>query len=569
MFAWEEAISFWQAALELLEESGVAPEQWADVAVPLGQALWDSASAPEAVAQGFAYLEAALERYTDAGQPLAAARVHIEIGRKRTVTGEAVRVQHFNLDRGREHFQAAAALLGDEGEPALLVALSVGLAGIARRQVRVEDALAASSQAMQAAERAGDAGLWAEAAAWHGWGVVGSGRLGEGLALLDRAWTLADRHKTVNPTHWTTMHLRDITLYVLGNPRAAQAWQRRELNLTSDARRLGAQSTFLTGLFYAHCFAGELEASMAAAGAVDADYPRPGSFTEAGEALQRGDRAASFVDMEVANWERFLKAGDHWLPAIHTPRNARGRAGWDEDRADQLLQEALAIATEGHHIPLELGVRAELALFAAEHGNRDLACDHLARCRAITAAGEDWQGLGGRLALAEAAFAAREGRLSDAAPCFERALASFREYTLPWDEADAHRVWGRFLADSGQRHAAEAQFDAALAVYQRIGAGAGWLEQVASLRAACLPNQRSATLSPPSSSLSPSYPDGLSEREVEVLRLLAAGKTNQEIAGVLVISLNTVLRHVTHILTKTGAANRTEAAAYAHRQGLA
>jgi DNA-binding NarL/FixJ family response regulator len=66
----------------------------------------------------------------------------------------------------------------------------------------------------------------------------------------------------------------------------------------------------------------------------------------------------------------------------------------------------------------------------------------------------------------------------------------------------------------------------------------------------------------------PAYPDGLSEREVEVLRLIAAGRSNREIAEALVISLNTVFRHVTHILTKTGAANRTEAAAYAIRHGL-
>jgi non-specific serine/threonine protein kinase len=61
---------------------------------------------------------------------------------------------------------------------------------------------------------------------------------------------------------------------------------------------------------------------------------------------------------------------------------------------------------------------------------------------------------------------------------------------------------------------------------------------------------------------------GLTERELEVLRLVAAGKSNKEIADVLVISQNTVLRHVTHILRKTGAANRTEAAVYAQRHSL-
>jgi DNA-binding NarL/FixJ family response regulator len=64
------------------------------------------------------------------------------------------------------------------------------------------------------------------------------------------------------------------------------------------------------------------------------------------------------------------------------------------------------------------------------------------------------------------------------------------------------------------------------------------------------------------------YPDGLSAREVEILRLIAQGRTNQQIAEELVISLNTVLHHVTNILGKTGAANRAEATDYAHRQNL-
>jgi DNA-binding CsgD family transcriptional regulator/pimeloyl-ACP methyl ester carboxylesterase len=63
-------------------------------------------------------------------------------------------------------------------------------------------------------------------------------------------------------------------------------------------------------------------------------------------------------------------------------------------------------------------------------------------------------------------------------------------------------------------------------------------------------------------------PNGLSAREVEVLRLIAAGKSNPQIADELVISLNTVQRHVSNILAKTGLANRAEAASFATRHGL-
>ncbi len=61
----------------------------------------------------------------------------------------------------------------------------------------------------------------------------------------------------------------------------------------------------------------------------------------------------------------------------------------------------------------------------------------------------------------------------------------------------------------------------------------------------------------------------ISPREVEVLRLITAGRSNQQIADELVLSINTIARHVANILAKTGAANRTEAAAYARDKGLA
>jgi pimeloyl-ACP methyl ester carboxylesterase/DNA-binding CsgD family transcriptional regulator len=64
-------------------------------------------------------------------------------------------------------------------------------------------------------------------------------------------------------------------------------------------------------------------------------------------------------------------------------------------------------------------------------------------------------------------------------------------------------------------------------------------------------------------------PAGLSEREAEVLRLLAAGRSNREIAEALSISVNTADRHVSNIFTKIGASNRAEAASFAVRNRLA
>jgi DNA-binding CsgD family transcriptional regulator len=72
------------------------------------------------------------------------------------------------------------------------------------------------------------------------------------------------------------------------------------------------------------------------------------------------------------------------------------------------------------------------------------------------------------------------------------------------------------------------------------------------------------------SAASPAHlPGGLSPREAQILRLVASGLSNREIGAALFISEHTAANHIRSILRKTGSANRTEAASYAHRHGLA
>ncbi len=80
-----------------------------------------------------------------------------------------------------------------------------------------------------------------------------------------------------------------------------------------------------------------------------------------------------------------------------------------------------------------------------------------------------------------------------------------------------------------------------------------------------------ASAAPPSRRATAALPgmaEPLTDREAEVLRLLAAGRSNQRIARELVVALDTVKKHVTHVLGKLGAANRTEAVARARQLGL-
>src|SRR5216683_2119855 len=125
----------------------------------------------------------------------------------------------------------------------------------------------------------------------------------------------------------------------------------------------------------------------------------------------------------------------------------------------------------------------------------------------------------------------------------------------------------RVLADEGApMHALLAQLSAARPGQQhaahRIDRG-----YLAALLRAC--GQADATPPPGRAAAAPpGLAEPLTDRELEVLRLLAVGRSNQRIAHDLVVALDTVKKHVTHILGKLGAANRTEAAARARQLGL-
>ena len=125
----------------------------------------------------------------------------------------------------------------------------------------------------------------------------------------------------------------------------------------------------------------------------------------------------------------------------------------------------------------------------------------------------------------------------------------------------------RVLADEGApMHALLARLSAAQKdqLAPARGIHAGYLAALlrASGQADAVPPQQRPTAAPPG------MIEPLTGRELEVLRLLAAGSSNQQIARELFVTLDTVKKHVTHVLGKLGATNRTEAAARARQLGL-
>ncbi len=156
-------------------------------------------------------------------------------------------------------------------------------------------------------------------------------------------------------------------------------------------------------------------------------------------------------------------------------------------------------------------------------------------------------------------LAGMQGHWSDAERHFESALAlNARQGAAP-ALAHAHFRYAQMLL---RRAGKEDLQRAAELLTQAAG-------QAEALGMTALARRVTTALSPlERRTARPDHPGGLTEREAQVLRLIAGGKANREIAALLFVSPNTVANHVRSILSKTGSANRTEAAGYAIRNRL-
>jgi DNA-binding CsgD family transcriptional regulator len=152
---------------------------------------------------------------------------------------------------------------------------------------------------------------------------------------------------------------------------------------------------------------------------------------------------------------------------------------------------------------------------------------------------------------ARGAVSVADGDASGALPLLRDAYAAWRELAMPFEEAETHVQIGLASAQLGDTETRDLEFDAAREIFKRLGA------QPALARLASLARPRSSKPR-----------GGLSEREVQVLQLLAEGKTNRAIADSLFISEKTVARHVSNIFNKLGVSTRAAATATAYQRHL-
>jgi DNA-binding CsgD family transcriptional regulator len=161
-------------------------------------------------------------------------------------------------------------------------------------------------------------------------------------------------------------------------------------------------------------------------------------------------------------------------------------------------------------------------------------------CAAVTAESQDAAGL---VALAQ-------DDAAGALPHLRQALRGWAQLGCPFRTARSQGMLGRGLLELGDPDSAARELRAALTTLTGLGAG----PEAAELRRLLAPSR---------------LPAGLTDREAEVLRLLASGRSNAQIAAELVLSHKTVARHLSNIYTKLDVTTRTAAAAYAFEHELA
>jgi DNA-binding CsgD family transcriptional regulator len=376
--------------------------------------------------------------------------------------------------------------------------------------------------------------------------LIAQGRPAEGLALFDEAMLYASEGK--------------LGLYTLGKVYCSLMSACEELadfQRATEWTQVGVawatphQSPVFPGLCRVHraemlqlkgeWVEAEAEAQRACDELCDVNRFNAGlAYYEIGEIRRRlGDLDAAERAFRLAE-----EYGHHPQPGLALLRLAQGnRSGasagiaralaeqeWNRLGRAKLLPAQVEIAGAVRDVALAQASAHELHEIAAEYGTTGL------RAAAL--------GAEGRVSLAE-------GDHSRACGVLRRALHDWQALDLPYEIATTRVMLAQASRGAGDEEGAQRSFEAAIAVFERLGALAD-LEATRAMR------------DPADAGL----PCGLTAREAEVLRLVAAGHTNKDIAQRLYLAEKTVARHMSNIFAKTGVSSRAAATAFAFERGI-
>jgi DNA-binding CsgD family transcriptional regulator len=402
------------------------------------------------------------------------------------------------------------------------------------------EAAAVAEEVVGIGERFGDRDLFALAAHGQGHMLIRCGRVREGLALLDEAMvavTAEELSPIVTGIVYCGVILACNEVYEV---QRAREWTRA----LADWWALQPEMVAFTGRCYVH-----------RAEILQLD----GSWRDALEEAHRAGERFIATGNPAAGLARYregelLRLQGEFARAEEAYREASG-FGWEpqpglaqlrlgQGRSDAAVS-AIRRAVEAATAPLDrarlLPAFVEIMLATGDVESARRSCLELEEL----ATGYESPMLGAIVASARGAVHLAEGEPRAALVSLRKAGETWHALDAPYEIARTRVLAGQACRALGDEEAAVLEHDAARSIFERLGA-----------------RPDLARLEQPTSS------HGLSGRELEVLRLVAAGKTNREIAAALVISEHTVARHLQNIFAKLGLSSRGAATAFAFEHDL-
>ena len=275
-----------------------------------------------------------------------------------------------------------------------------------------------------------------------------------------------------------------------------------------------------------------------AAQGVDLHPPAAAYYRQAEVYRLQGDYKAAETAYRTAS-----RLGLEPQPGLALMRLAQGRI----DKAVVAIRRAIAANQDPLQRTALLSAGVEIMLKAGDVDDARGAGTELEEI----AAQFDSTVLGAMAATARGAVEMASGETEAALGSLQTAFKAWQAVEAPYEAARVRVALGLACRKFGDEEGAEMELDAAKTVFDRLGAAPD-LVSVAGLM----------------KSGSPPRPGGLTERELQVLRLVAAGLTNKAVARELSLSEKTIDRHLSNIFNKLDVPSRVAATAYAYEQDL-
>jgi ATP/maltotriose-dependent transcriptional regulator MalT len=485
-------------------------------------------------------LERAHHAYLDGGEALHAVRCAFWVGVNLALRGE--------MGRATGWLGRAQRLL--EREERDCVERGYLLVPVMLRHEAIGDweaAYATAAEAAEIGERFGDADLLALAVHEQGCALIQQGRVEEGLGLLDEAMvaaTAGELSPIVTGIVYCSVIMGCQEVYALRRAQewtaALTRWCQEQPDMVAFSGRClvhraeimelhGAWREALEEARRAHqrCVQGKNQSAAAQAYYRQGEVHRlQGEFWAAEEAYRDASRC-----------------GFEPQPGLALLRLTQG----NDDAAAAAIRRAVGETTEPLKRARLLPTYVEIMLAVGDAQEARSACRELETISARYESGM----LGAMVAHAEGAVTLAQGDARAALLPLRRAWQMWQELEVPYEAARVRVLVGLACRALGDDDTAELELEAARGVFEQLGAAPD-LAKVDSL------TQRAPSIDA----------HGLTPRELQVLRLVAAGETNKAIAAELVLSGRTVDRHVSNIFSKLGVSSRAAATAYAYENQL-